>query len=315
MTLPTAPAVEEFATGFLRTAIHPHGPEYVWIRRPGADRPTPLGPPSAPVRAALTALRPERLRLALPDAVGDALHYRVPGPVSAAKLCVGRDPRLTPDLVAGALSGTGAALRRLHTAVPASLAAAGPPGPARLAAWMNDGHGPRAATTFHSVVRRQLGTARWNRAQDWCQSLATDLTGGVFLHGAPSLGSVIVGREADGGCLLAGEDVARGPADFDFGWLLGEFVEWRMALLRRTPGLDLDPGDFHAALAALARAYGAPADPVAAGRAAVLRVFTHAHDFSAYMGWHPELLEYAVKIAELVDDEGAQALPEVLAQV
>lgn len=315
MTPTTAPAVEEFATGFLRTAIHADGPEYVWIRRPGADRPTPLAPPGAPVRAALTALRPTGLRLAFPDAVGDALHYRVPGRAPVAKLCVGRDPLLTPELVAGALSGTGAALRLLHAEVPASLAAAGPPGPARLAAWMHDGHGPRAAAAFHALALRQLGTARWNRVRDWCRALATDLTGGVFLHGAPGLGSVIAGRAPDGGCLMAGEDVARGPADFDFGWLLGEFVEWRMTLLRRTPGLDVDPGDFHTALTALAQAYGAPADPVAAGRAAVLRVFTHAHDFAAYMGWHPELLEYAVKIAELIDDEGAQARPRALALV
>ncbi|MFZ3499149.1 hypothetical protein ACODT5_39065 [Streptomyces sp. 5.8] len=315
MTPTTAPAVEEFATGFLRTAIHADGPEFVWIRRPGADRPTPLGAPSAPVRAALSALRPDGLRLALPEAVGDALHYQLPGPVPVATLCVGRDPRQRPDLVAGALAGTGAALRLLHTAVPASLATAGPPGPARLATWMRDGHGPRAATGFHSIVRRQFGTARWNRVQGWCQALATDLAGDVFLHGAPSLGSVIVGHAPDGGCLLAGEDTARGPADFDVGWLLGEFVEWRMALLRRTPGVDLDPGDFHAALAALARGYDVPADPVVAGRAAVLRVFTHAHDFAAYMGWHPELLEYAVKVAELIDDEGAQARPEALARV
>ncbi|MFE5025833.1 hypothetical protein ACFRAO_21555 [Streptomyces sp. NPDC056656] len=309
MTQPAVSAVQEFATGFLRTAIHPYGPGYVWIRRPGDDRPVPLSAPDAPVRAALTALRPAGLRLALPEAVGDALHYQVPGPVPVAKLCVSRDVGLPPGLVAGALSGTGAALRLLHTAVPASLAVSGPPGPARLASWMHEGTGPRAAPAFHTIVRRQLGTARWNLVREWCHALATDLSGGVFLHGAPSLGSVVVGNAPDGGCLLSGEDVARGPADFDFGWLLGEFVEWRMTLLRRTPGLDLDPDDFHTALDALAHGYGAPADPVAAGRAAVLRVFTHAHDFAAYMGWHPELLEYTVKIAELIDDEGAQALP------
>ncbi|MEU4086543.1 hypothetical protein [Streptomyces aureus] len=308
MTQPAASAAQEFATGFLRTAIRPHGPGHLWIRRPGDDRPVPLSGPTAPVRAALTALRPRGLRLALPEVAGDALHYQVPGPVPVAKLCVGRDPGLPPRLVAGALSGTGAALRLLHTAVPADLAVCGPPGPARLASWMDAGDGPRAARAFHTVVLRRLGTARWNLVGEWCRSLATDLSGGVFLHGAPGLGSVVVGDTPDGGCLLSGEDVARGPADFDLGWLLGEFVEWRMTLLRRTPGLDLDPDDFHTALDALAEGYGAPADPVAAGRAAVLRVFTHAHDFAAYMGWHPELLEYSVKIAELIDDEGAQAL-------
>ncbi|MFF6998418.1 hypothetical protein ACFY93_26120 [Streptomyces sp. NPDC008313] len=308
MTRPAPPAAQEYATGFLRTTVHPHGSGYEWIRRPGDDRPVPLSAPDEPVRAALSALRPAGLRLALPKADGDALRYRVPGLVPVAKLCVGRDPRLPPGPVAGALSATGAALHLLHTAVPASLAVSGPPGPARLASWMREGTGPRAAPAFHTLVRRQLGSARWDLVLEWCHSLATGLSGGVFLHGAPSLGSIVIGDAPADGCLMAGEDVARGPADFDLGWLLGEFVEWRMTLSRRTPGLDLDPHDFHSALGALADGYGAPADPVSAGHGAVLRVFTHAHDFAAYMGWHPELLEYTVKIAELIDDEGAQAL-------
>ncbi|MFJ8072855.1 hypothetical protein ACIQ7Q_02630 [Streptomyces sp. NPDC096176] len=303
----TTVPVEEFATGFLRTAVHADDHGYVWVRRPGADRPAPLTPPSPPVRDAIRSLEPERPFLALPEAVGDALYYRVRGAVAVAKLCVGSDPRLTPDRVTPAMVGTGHALRRLHTADP-SLVTSGPPGPARLAAWMRGGRGPRAATAFHTVARRRLGTARWSRVEGWCASLATDLADGVPLHGAPSLGSVIAGDVQGSGCLLTGEDVARGPADFDFGWLLGEFAEWRMTILRRSPGLIMDPRDYHAALGGLCQAYGAPADPVAAGRAAVLRVFTHAHDFAAYMGWHAELLEYASSVAELIDEDGAQAL-------
>jgi len=304
----TGPPEEEFATGFLRTAVHADDPGYAWVRRPGADRPAPLTPPSAPVRSAIRSLEPTNPFLALPEVVGDALLYRVPGPVAVAKLCVGSDPRLTPGGVASAMARTGHGLRLLHTVDP-SLATSGPPGPARLAAWMRHGRGPRAATAFHTVVRRRLGTARWSHLAGWCESLATDLADGVFLHGAPSLGSVIAGSRPGSGCLLTGEDVARGPADFDFGWLLGEFAEWRMTLLRGTPGLVMDPRDYHAALGGLCQAYGVPADRVAAGRAAALRIFTHAHDFAAYMGWHSELLEYASSIAELIDEDGAQALP------
>lgn len=310
-----APPLEEFATGFLRTAIHPNGDGCLWVRRAGADRPRPLAAPGPAVRAAIGALRLEELRLVLPEAVGDSLRYPVPGPLAVARLCVGSDPRATPGLVSSALSGTGRALRRLHAGVPVSLAASGPPGPARLAAWMDLGSGPRAATPFHTVVRRQFGAARWDRVRGWCEELAAGGPDDVFLHGAPSLGSVIVGREPGGGCLLTGEDVARGPADFDFGWLLGEFAEWKMTLRRGTPGQVMEPRDYHDALSGLARAYGAPADPAWTGRAAALRVLTHAHDFAAYMGWHPELLEYAVKTAELIDDEGAQALPGPLSVV
>jgi hypothetical protein len=83
-----------------------------------------------------------------------------------------------------------------------------------------------------------------------------------------------------------------------------------MTLARPLPAPlpPMDPEMYEAARTALSEGYGPPDDPVAVGRSAVLRVFTHAHDFAAYMGWHPELLEYLARIAEMVDDDGACAL-------
>ncbi|WP_328872388.1 hypothetical protein OHT76_21020 [Streptomyces sp. NBC_00287] len=408
----TGPPIEQFETGFQRTAVHQVGEGCVLVRRPGTDRPTPLAPPRPEAAAALRALRTPDVRLVLPEAVGDALHYRVPGTGVAAKLSVPGDCATPPAHAAAALRGTGAALRQLHTEVPVTLARTGPPGPARLAAWLRSDRapgssraasapaaggpraantlapgsphatstlapgsphatstlapgsphatstlapgsphatstlapgsphatstpapggprapitptpaspppantpapaGPRAAAALHSVALRLLGSARWDRVLGWCEELAVGRPGDVFLHGAPSLGSIVVGPEPPHGWLMIGEELARGPADHDLGWLLGEFVEWRMTLDRPVlaPAAPLDPEVYETTRAALLRGYGPPADPVAAGRSAVLRVFTHAHDFAAYMGWHPELLEYLAAIAELIDDEGARAL-------
>ncbi|CCK28874.1 hypothetical protein BN159_4495 [Streptomyces davaonensis JCM 4913] len=304
--------VEEFETGFQRTAVYRVGGGCVIVRRAGVDRPTPLAASQEAV-AALGALRTRDVRLVLPVAVGDALYYRVPGTGVAAKLSVPGDHATSPVHAAAALRGTGAVLRQLHAEVPVTLARTGPPGPARLAAWLRsapESAGPRAAGALHSVALRLLGSGRWSRVLGWCEELADRRAGDVFLHGAASLGSVVVGPEAPHGWLMIGEESARGPADHDLGWLLGEFVEWRMTLGRPVPpgAVPMDPEVYGTTRAGLLRGYGPPTDPVAAGRSAVLRVLTHAHDFAAYMGWHPELLEYLAVIAELIDDEGARAL-------
>ncbi|MFC4465300.1 hypothetical protein ACFPH6_12245 [Streptomyces xiangluensis] len=305
--------VEQFATGFQRTSVHRVDHGYVLVRRPGSHRPTPLEPPHPEALAALRALRTAEMRLVLPVAVDDALHYRVPGTGVAAKLSVPGDCGIPNAHVASALHGTGAALRQLHAEVPVSVARAGPPGPARLAAWLQSERppaGPGAAGALHSVALRRLGSERWRRVLDWCEELAAGHARDVFLHGAPSLGSIVVSPQFPHGWLMIGEDLARGPADHDLGWLLGEFVEWRMTLHRPVPAQvpPMDPEAYEAAHAALLKGYGPLSDPVAAGRAAVLRVFTHAHDFAAYMGWHEELFEYTAKIAELIDDEGTRAI-------
>ncbi|MDX3668222.1 aminoglycoside phosphotransferase family protein [Streptomyces europaeiscabiei] len=307
------PPVEQFATGFQRTSVHRVDNGYVLVRRPGSHRPTPLKLPPSEALAALRALRTAEVRLVLPEAVDDSLHYLVPGTGVAAKLSVPGACNIPNAHVASALHGTGVALRRLHAEIPVSAGRAGPPGPARLAAWLRSDRppaGPGAAGALHSVTLRQLGSERWSRVLAWCEELAVGHARDVFLHGAPSLGSIVVGPQFPHGWLMIGEDLARGPADHDLGWLLGEFVEWRMTLRRPLPAQvpPMDPEAYEAARAALLQGYGTLSDPVAAGRAAVLRVFTHAHDFAAYMGWHDELFEYTAKIAELIDDEGACAI-------
>lgn len=314
--------VEEFATGFQRTAVYRRGAGCVLIRTAGADRPTPLEPPPAHVRDALRALAARRgpapaARIVLPDAVGDALHYELPGNAVAAKLSVPTPAgaiHITTEHAALALRAAGGALRRLHTELPAALVGAGPRGPARLAAWLRadpQHAGPRAAGPFQAFTRQRLGTTRLERVLDWCARLAAaDDERDAFLHGAASLGAIVVAEHPPYGWLMAGEDLARGPAGHDMGWLLGEFVEWRMALGRPAPigTAPMDPQIYEASRFAVLDGYGPLPDLVAAGRSATLRVFTHAHDYAAYMGWHPELAEYTATIADLIDDEGACAV-------
>ncbi|MFF7189349.1 hypothetical protein ACFZAR_29750 [Streptomyces sp. NPDC008222] len=309
--------IDSFATGYQRTAIYrlANG-SFLWARSPGADRPVPLTGPGPQARRRLASLRSAGVRVALPEPAPGALHYTAHGADSAAKLLW---TDLTParrDRLTTALHDTGRLLRTLHgipnTGAPPGevTGRTGPPGPARLAAWMDTGTGPRAAQHLHGVLRTRFGPRRWAAVRSWCAALAEPAPGGVLLHGAPSTGSIVVGDDSaprpapTDSVLLTGEDLAPGPAAFDLGWLLGEFLELRMTaasqgltrpLLTELPKVLLD-------------GYGTVGDPLATGRAAVLRIVTHAHDFAAYMGWHPELGVYADALPAYVDSDGTAAL-------
>lgn len=299
--------VEEFGTGFLHTAISREAGAYCWERRPGPDRLAQLGRPTTEVRAALAGLVRMGSELALPKVVGNARKYAVPGRVTAAKVILSPGGTAHREHLEHAVDGVGQVLAALAHEVPARLASASPSGPARLAAWMERGAGPAAAGQLYEAFRRRLGVARWRRVQAWCQAIGTPSDDDVFLHGAPSLGSVVLGEDGHSWCLLIGEECARGPQGFDVGWLLGEFAEVKM-VLGHANGAAMPMADYDEIRNSLLHAHGPVANATLAGRAAVLRVFTHAHDFAAYMGWHPELHAYGEKIAELIDDEGADAL-------
>jgi hypothetical protein len=93
------------------------------------------------------------------------------------------------------------------------------------------------------------------------------------------------------------------------GWLLGELTELRQH--------HLDRGNTEAAARCTAVARGflrgyssPPFDPKAVGRAATLRIVTHAHDYAAYVGWVPQLPALLDLAAGLVDADGLAALPD-----
>jgi hypothetical protein len=307
--------VDSFATGYQRTAVHRLGDgTFLWVRSAGADRPVPLVGPGPPARQRLAALRSAGVRVVLPEEAPGALLYAAHGADSAAKLLWADLPPARRDRLTTALHDTGRLLRTLHDAPDTGAAPGeatgrtGPPGPARLAAWMDTGTGPRAAAQLHGVLRARFGPRRWDAVRSWCAELAEPAPGDVLLHGAPSTGSLVVGDQLDEAAdsvLLTGEDLAPGPAAFDLGWLLGEFLELRMTAARKgaraRPLLTELP-------TALLDGYGSAGDPVATGRAAVLRIVTHAHDFAAYMGWHPELGLYADALPAYVDSDGTAVL-------
>jgi hypothetical protein len=249
-------------------------------RAAGPDRPEGLRSADAPALAGLSA---GRARVVLPE-LRDRWHvWPVPGPRSvAATLLAGDGGDAT------VMADVGAVLRAVHgLGVPPGLAA--PAGTIRWLRWLATGQGPRAASRLAGAARERWGAGRLRRLADW----GAGADGRVLLHGAPGLGSVYAGPA--GVTLVTGDELAAGPPAADLGWLLGELVELAAAgdgrLAPRCAGLA----------GALLAGYGPGPDPAELDRAAIFRLLGHAHDFAAYVGWHPTLLGQLDLVAELAD--------------
>ncbi|MFF3442456.1 hypothetical protein [Streptosporangium sp. NPDC002721] len=290
--------VESFASGFLRTTIVRHGQgEYLWTRGPGPDRRDAMRMPAPALLAAVRALPPGPVRLALPErGDGDGVTYRTDQTGSLAGVFLRGGAGGVR--IADTLAQTGAALARLH-ATPAPAGLAGPDGPRRLLWWLLEGEGPGAAPRLHRHAEQILGPGRIAAVKAWC---APQEPPGprALLHGAPSLGTLLpLTRERDG-ALLTGEDLSAGPPESDVGWLIGELVEFRELAGRSGRATP----DYDALIGHVLDGYGAPLDPAAVGRAATVRFLSHVHDFAAYMKWHDLLLEYLEIVAGVIDAAG-----------
>ncbi|MET8699362.1 hypothetical protein ABZW10_10900 [Kitasatospora sp. NPDC004723] len=310
-TAVTGDMVQEFGTGFLRTTIHRTDQGYLWIRRAGPLRGSALVGPSDEVRTAITAMAAGEVALVLPRATtSGALGYEVTGEVPLVRMVLTARTEADHRGLVPVLRGVGGALRRLHAEVDPLLAAPGPPGPARLAAWMDRGNGPGAARELHVFMRRRLGAARWQRVRAWCDRLAGGEASDVFLHGAPGSGTTVLGGGGRCSALLTGEDHARGPRGFDVGWLLGELAELRIFRSRAVTGGTPRSAAEDRLSAALLEGYGKlTGEGEAVGQAAVLRMLTHAHDFATYVRWDAELEHYGDALTSLIDEGGMGLVP------
>jgi hypothetical protein len=299
-----ATVVRRFGTGYQRTTVI-HDEEsggYLWVREPGADR-AAIDQLDPALREAIERVRTGPVALTLPEpdetwAQRGAVAYRVCVSSAVAELLLAG----AAD-VADILRNTTRTLAALHRdATPGARRPPTPAGPRRLLAWLRSGEGTRSAAKLRAEARSTMGERRLETAAGWCNEL---LTGhGVLLHGAPGTGRLMTTGPDGSGCLQIGEDLALGPAEFDFGWLIGELVEHRES---RPYNVGLD----RLIVAALE---GCPStvDLDLLGRSAAIRYLTHVRDFSAYVGWHDELLVSLRRLAAVMDAaERAELLPEV----
>ncbi|WP_432924931.1 hypothetical protein ACQPZZ_31105 [Microbispora sp. CA-135349] len=301
--------VEEFGTGFVHTTIAEDGAgRYLWTRRPGPDRDGGVRRPHPLVERAVRAVSPGEVELTLPEpADGDdasAVTYRTALPYAVAGMFLGaggtgdRAPGDMEAVAAATLTEAAKALARLHAAAPPAVELPGPGGPSRLLGWLRTGRAPRAGSHLHPQAARMLGRDRMTAVEAWCVAAGRERR--VLLHGAPGHGILVPPVGGRGGALLTGEDLAAGLPEFDVGWLAGELVEFREAARRLGHG-PLREIDYDGLIGHMVEGYGAPLDLAVVGRSAVLRFFTHTHDFAAYVGWHDFLLGYLEILADVID--------------
>uniref|UniRef100_A0AAU2VR17 Uncharacterized protein n=1 Tax=Streptomyces sp. NBC_00008 TaxID=2903610 RepID=A0AAU2VR17_9ACTN len=201
-------------------------------------------------------------------------------------------------------------LKIFHTsAVTADSAYAAPRFPTRLATWIHTASGPRAAPAFHTILRHGLGTRRWSKLTDYTCEATTGSGDLAHVIGWATLGSLIITdapEAAPHAVMLCGPEGTLAASEIDLGCALGELHEITESLTTRAMATE----PVTAWRDALLKGYGTPGDVAKTARAAVVRVAAHAHDFAAYVGFHTELNTYVGMIADLLDNEGTQTMPE-----
>jgi hypothetical protein len=299
-----ATVVRQFGTGYQRTTViyDEERGDYLWVRQPGADR-AAIDQLDLALRETLERVHNGPVALTLPE-LDEAWAQR-----GAVAYRVGASSTVAEVLLAG-VAGVADILRNatrllavLHRdASPGPQRLPTPAGPRRLLAWLRTGEGTRSAAKLRAEARSIMGERRLEMAAGWCGEL---LTGhGVLLHGAPGTGRLMMTGPDGSGCLQTGEDIALGPAEFDYGWLIGELVEHRES---RPYVLGFDR-------LIVAAIEGCPSDVDLAllGRSAAIRYITHVFDFSAYVGWHDDLRVSLRRLAAVVDAaDRAELLPQV----
>lgn len=301
----------ETNTGLTRTrVVQAEEGGYLWRRSPGHS-----SRPSAPAPPALLELLPAPghpcgtdfvVGRALQDPDGTpVVEYHVNGYRTLADRLLDGDPDLARMIRPLGLLGAG--LSVLHSGevapCPCPLARcrcgmrdlSGAYGPRRLLTWLSTA--PRAGSgtaRLTDAALRHLGSDRLLRLRRWCESVLEPE--GRPVHGGVSLGSALP-TEGDVRIeLLSGENLTLGPPELDLGWLLGELLELTL------PEGEVEPGEAFPVLSnALLLAYERPLDPGLLHRAATLRVAVHAHDYAAYVGWHPRLEDHLALIAHRLD--------------
>ncbi|WP_018588997.1 hypothetical protein [Salinispora arenicola] len=88
---------------------------------------------------------------------------------------------------------------------------------------------------------------------------------------------------------LPGTEFNSGPAEFEFGWLLGEVLERALVVA----GTDASPILAHDEFACGLPCGHEALDPALLGRVMVLHVVTHLYTLAAYMLWSDQVTDYA----------------------
>lgn len=306
-------SVTEFGTGFLTTRVVTLTDGSIrWQRAPGRDNHFPHRPVRPGFEHRAQAASDQHVKFVVPYAAdGAELTWEAPGQESiAGMLLTGDDP---PGQLHEVFGHLGRQLRALHTQQ-ASDDPPGdypqPPGHLRFTNWLESGRGSRAAAGWHVRLRTQLGADRWKKLCEYAHHMLhprpADAT--TVVHGWFALGSIVVADAPGarpGAAVLSGPEAALSRPETDLACLVGELLEFSKVAERESR----DRPVLEALRDRFLGAYGPGWDRETVAIGAVVRIATHSHDFAAYVGWNPDLHNYIPMLADLLDSDGAAALP------
>ncbi|MEU9103133.1 hypothetical protein AB0D54_01975 [Streptomyces xanthophaeus] len=290
---PPSPS-RSFGTPKLRTRIDPADGAFLWHRtRMYAST---CAPPDGVPGIWLRALRRS----------GNTFTYKIAAAASAAELIVTGASRETRPhgALCASLAEAGDAVRERAAAKPAAGSAPPPLGSVQISRWIASATGPGASRDLHGRLLASIGSKRMGELRAWADSIAREHPAHIALHGELSLAAVFPQRDGST-AILYGESIARGPVEYDAGWLLGELAELSDVSMRNGNTAYAEKIGCHA------RSFLKPLLPVldreTLGRCIVLRRLMHVIDYASFFGMG-SLDSYIEEMPELVDSSGSHTL-------
>ncbi|MGW2448717.1 hypothetical protein [Streptomyces sp. NPDC001675] len=234
---------------------------------------------------------------------GDTFAYLLEVPFTLGEVVLQAWDKNDMSALSACFTEVGTLLRRVRTSAPAPSSWPPPLGASHLRDWLRhpDRADPGARHRLHVAMRDSIGSARMGELDSWVDQLTRPAKDSVPLHGEFSLSALVAGRDGGPVRLLIGETVARGPLEYDVGWVLGELAEWSDLAAEDDTRLD-------ALGRALLCAAGPRVDLGRLGRVVVLRRLMHVIDYASYVGWSELLVPYIESMPELIDSHGTSTL-------
>lgn len=280
------------------------GGGFIWYRRSGPLRITPLSSPHPKVREEVFASIPKNQRtyFSIAGEEKQPLCYESWGdkPLPVA-LEVGL--RGGEETAIELFRSLGILIKNLHSLKHVDVKQGSFSPLRRLRKWFHEGGMTSDARRFHQTSRKRMGELRFEELMSWADHME-DKDKSVLVHGNLATASIIPGTFDNPHTVLAGEEFRLGNWTLDVCWLLGELAELDSAFNK---GLDKVPEAAYQRYAeAFIDGYGSVPDMVERQKIAALRTMAHMKDFTEFVGWPDDIIDYIDISIERI--EQAQAI-------
>lgn len=183
-----------------------------------------------------------------------------------------------------------------------------------LRRWLDEPGGREAEQFLFTVIGDRITSKRWETLCQWCDESLGNSRSQTFLLGSLLPGEIVADGVSGQGCLLAGENVAKGHSSADVATFL-EALAMAKDMAIRSAELATKGFDYGCLAQAFLAGYGSYSEQPLVAKATVLRRLKRLIDVAAHLGWYNYLADQATALVDLIDSQGYGLIEWVSADV